>query len=735
MSNESVPTLENGDKNLMIGSNPDSTGRSFNGEIDDVALWNRVLTPNEIAELATTSIAFIIDPPPEFGYAGIDSRANGVTVRIKDREGFVVQPDSVKMIIDGEEVAVTVTKDGDITSIAHSSAPDFFPSESFHTYRIAADSTTGGSHLIEGDFTSASYSNVDSANRVDGVDTSKGGFRIFAYQTVAAGRNRIFWSEEALRGEQGANIANMTAGPDLDRDGYGDLGQSGVNGFTDPTVINYEAVATNPSGDFQDDTYTHPIFSDAAAPGISSALESGNQNYSQHEIATYIHFPARDVYTMGVNSDDGFKLSVAGSNRDVLGQVLGFGGGGIIRFLIEEPGIYPMRLLWYNGTGGSHVEWYSVRDDGVKVLINDRDTEGALFAYYEKSGGERAHVTSASVMNKLFQADTLAADEAVEITLEDGITEVDLASVSLTINDSDEGVIIVKTGSTTTVGIESLEAYADSDIVIRFEYGDGSTQFVHSFDVHVNVSEIGRPPTVGPGPGILDFADANNAVDTSTTGDNDQSRQNVDITNTETLDAGAYHATSWSYQAGQTGSVIPYVASANGAGGYEILAVGAQVDIDENGLDVDVTVPFGGSAFTLEANATEIFGGIMSPPGIGSQNPIKTNLASGGFMDHDNNNDGAFTLPMVGGFVDGFGHANLGRSYAFSIQIEPADGPVVDPTPTLDILFQGGNIVLTYEGTLLGADQVEGPYELVDGASSPMTVAPNEARRFYQSSK
>ena len=104
-------------------------------------------------------------------------------------------------------------------------------------------------------------------------------------------------------------------------------------------------------------------------------------------------------------------------------------------------------------------------------------------------------------------------------------------------------------------------------------------------------------------------------------------------------------------------------------------------------------------------------------------------------MDHDNNNDGAFTLPMVGGFVDGFGHANLGRSYAFSIQIEPADGPVVDPTPTLDILFQGGNIVLTYEGTLLGADQVEGPYGLVDGASSPMTVAPNEARRFYQSSK
>ncbi|HIL68888.1 MAG TPA: hypothetical protein EYG38_03445, partial [Verrucomicrobia bacterium] len=155
---------------------------------------------------------------------------------------------------------------------------------------------------------------------------------------------------------------------------------------------------------------------------------------------------------------------------------------------------------------------------------------------------------------------------------------------------------------------------------------------------------------VGAGPEVLNLDGANNAVDTSTDGSNDQSRQNVDITNTETLDAGFYKGTSWSYQAGQTGSVIPYIASANGDGGYQILAVGAQVDVDENGLDVDVTVPFGGSTFEL-TDGTEVFGGIMNPPGIGSQNPVSTNLGSGGFMDHDNNNDGAFTLPTVGGVV------------------------------------------------------------------------------------
>ncbi|HIL69583.1 MAG TPA: hypothetical protein EYG38_07010 [Verrucomicrobia bacterium] len=198
--------------------------------------------------------------------------------------------------------------------------------------------------------------------------------------------------------------------------------------------------------------------------------------------------------------------------------------------------------------------------------------------------------------------------------------------------------------------------------------------------------------TVGAGPGVLNLDGANNAVDTSTDGSNDQSRQNVDITNTETLDAGSYKGTIWSYQAGQMGSVIPYLASATGDGGYQILAVGTQVDVDESGLDVDVTVPFGGSAFTL-TDGTEVFGGIMNPPGIGSQNPVSTNLGSGGFMDHDNNKDGAFTLPTVGGIVDGFGHANLGRSYAFSIEIESADpGEVPDPpaSPTdtpLNIAF------------------------------------------------
>ena len=180
--------------------------------------------------------------------------------------------------------------------------------------------------------------------------------------------------------------------------------------------------------------------------------------------------------------------------------------------------------------------------------------------------------------------------------------------------------------------------------------------------------------TVGAGIATLDLAGANNTWDTSSDGTTDQSRQNVDISFTATLGAGEYMGTSWSYRAGQTGSVIPYLASRTGDHSYQILAVGDRVDVGSDGLNLDMTVPFGGSSFTLDAT-TEIFGGIVNPTEPGSQNPVYTNLASGSFMDHDNNADGMLSPPVVGGAVDGLGHTNLPRSYAFSIEVNAVPEP------------------------------------------------------------
>jgi hypothetical protein len=179
-----------------------------------------------------------------------------------------------------------------------------------------------------------------------------------------------------------------------------------------------------------------------------------------------------------------------------------------------------------------------------------------------------------------------------------------------------------------------------------------------------------KAETIGAGIGILNLAGANNTVDTPSDGTTDQSRQNVDKSFTATLGPGVFSGSNWSYRAGQTGSVIPYIARSTGNFTYEILAVGSQVDIGADGLDIDVTLPFGGSSFTL-TEPTELFAGIVNPTVPGSQNPIYTNLASGSLMDHDNNADGNLSPAVVGGTVGGLGHTNLPRSYAFSIDVVP----------------------------------------------------------------
>jgi hypothetical protein len=49
--NATKPVLAAGTKNLFIGENPDALNRRWVGSIDDIAIWNRVLTPAEVAAL------------------------------------------------------------------------------------------------------------------------------------------------------------------------------------------------------------------------------------------------------------------------------------------------------------------------------------------------------------------------------------------------------------------------------------------------------------------------------------------------------------------------------------------------------------------------------------------------------------------------------------------------------------------------------------------------------------
>ena len=76
MSSQGIGTPINSDTNLplMVGENPQANNREWNGEIDDVAIWNRALSEAEVNEIynagrAGTSLGAI--PEPTVGLLGL----------------------------------------------------------------------------------------------------------------------------------------------------------------------------------------------------------------------------------------------------------------------------------------------------------------------------------------------------------------------------------------------------------------------------------------------------------------------------------------------------------------------------------------------------------------------------------------------------------------------------------------------------------------------------------------
>ena len=93
-----------------------------------------------------------------------------------------------------------------------------------------------------------------------------------------------------------------------------------------------------------------------------------------------------------MNSDDGFQASFGANFGDLLAQTAGIFDGGRgasdtnFEIFIEEAGLYPYRVAWWEGGGGANIEIFSVVA-GEKTLINDPDVEGSIKAYTLRGSG------------------------------------------------------------------------------------------------------------------------------------------------------------------------------------------------------------------------------------------------------------------------------------------------------------------------------------------------------------
>ena len=124
---------------------------------------------------------------------------------------------------------------------------------------------------------------------------------------------------------------------------------------------------------------------DVAVTGLPG---QGTSNFgldnTVHEFTTYLDLKA-GVHILGINVDDGWLCISAPNPHDTLGTLLGWrnstGGqnGNPVHYpnaaftaLVLEDGIYPVRILFWQGGGGVNFEFLSLdRNIGAQMLVND----------------------------------------------------------------------------------------------------------------------------------------------------------------------------------------------------------------------------------------------------------------------------------------------------------------------------------------------------------------------------
>jgi hypothetical protein len=369
---------------------------------------------------------------------GVAADAVGVTVLLDDSGQSVVDPNTIALTVKGTAAApLTKTKVGKTTTVRWTS-PAYQASGEQLALGISFKDNFGNTITDNRTVAVAPYVMIPPGNKVpdNSVALGKPGFLVRPYQTEAAQPNNLLWTEQQLLGLQGPNIADLTGAT------------AGL--YTRATVINLNMDAPNPVGNFS----SNNGFEDEQFPGYPGS--TGSTGNAAVEVLTYIHFPAAGLYQLGVNSDDGFRVTAGRAPGDLLGVILGFFDGGrgasdtVFAVLIDQPGYYPIRLIWENGNGelpgnGANLEFFSVKD-GVKTLINGTDA-GALKAYRESTA---AGPFVSNVM-PIRGATGVPANTTVMAELSNGSVTIAAASVKALLNGIETPATVTAAGAKTTV--------------------------------------------------------------------------------------------------------------------------------------------------------------------------------------------------------------------------------------------------------------------------------------------
>lgn len=328
------------------------------------------------------------EPDVNFWEPTVVDLADGAT-------GKTVDATSIQLTSDGLAQTITTSHpSAGVTRVAQQLTEGFFWSNGAHTNVLTYKDTLGNSYTNIWPFTAVgpglSIVQVPASQRVDPslVDQTQPGFRVKSYQTTATNSGpNIAFAEAQFLGMWGPNIADQsfTNGPGF---------------FVWPYQMDFvENVGANGSnGEYR--------YNWGMNTNFGFQLQGGGNavNYNTMIFAGWMNFPKAGLYGMTVNSDDGFKVTtpLGGNPFSEAGIILGFADGGRgnttggaanpfrgsvtpFVFNIPQAGAYPIRLLWYNGTGGLSVEWTLIQpmSDGSveRVIVGDPNVPDAVKVY------------------------------------------------------------------------------------------------------------------------------------------------------------------------------------------------------------------------------------------------------------------------------------------------------------------------------------------------------------------
>ncbi len=395
---------------------------------------------NQNQHIDNLKITTIASSTPTVGV--INSSPAGFDFTILDAGADKVDSTTVTVKLNGTSVTPVVSKTGDTTSVSFNEFPTLIAAGSANTIVVSFKDNFGNPLSVTRDYTPTDYAVVPPALALPaGATTTTPGFVIKSYQTAAGNGNSLALTQDELAGLLGANLADLSA---ADANGL----------FHEVGVINYaKDTDTTAQGNFGGET---------VIPGFPGTGPNGYDNAAL-EATTYLKFPAAGVYTMGVSSDDGFRVTIAKSAATKLGGVMlgqynNTGGrgagipGSLFTFVVQQAGTYPARLIWENGGGGSSLEWFSVKTNGSYVLVNDTTDPEAILAYQTSSVVSPYVDLVTPNPDKIVDGQVVGPADPIRIELVDGTpATVNAGSIALSLNGTPATPTVTKTGTRTTL--------------------------------------------------------------------------------------------------------------------------------------------------------------------------------------------------------------------------------------------------------------------------------------------